>query len=87
MEAQNNELGSLVKALAAFHCPATTTRRKYACKIHEIQTCFLPQRYDYKTTCQTEGIPIFFLLFSFIPILFSVWLYVLAFASRQTGSW
>lgn len=30
---------------------------------------------------------LFFLLFSFIPILFSVWLYVLAFASRQTGSW
>lgn len=63
MEAQNNELDSLVKALAAFHCPATTTRRKYACKIHEIQTCFLPQRYDYKTTCQTEGIPIFFFTF------------------------
>lgn len=86
MEAQHNELDSLVKALTAFHCPATTTRRKYACKMREIQTCFLPQRCAYKTTCQTEGIPIF-LLFSFIPILFYVWLYMLALASRQTGSW
>lgn len=70
MEAQNNELGSLVKALAAFHCPATTTRRKYACKIHEIQTCFSPQRYDYKTTCQTEGIPIFFTFFIYTHFIF-----------------
>lgn len=62
MEAQHNELDSLVKALAAFHCPATTPR-KYACKMHEIQTCFLPQRCAYKTTCQTEGIPIFFFTF------------------------
>lgn len=70
MEAQHNELDSLVKALAAFHCPATTTPRKYACKMREIQTCFLPQRCAYKTTCQTEGIPIFFYIFHLYPFCF-----------------